>query len=45
LRNSRQFDGLRDHPEFAALLAQAQNGRERALAVYRNAGGERLLGV
>jgi non-specific serine/threonine protein kinase len=42
---SRQFDGLRNHPEFETLLAQAKEGRERALVVYRNAGGERLLGV
>ena len=45
LMTSRQFDGLRNHPEFEALLAQAKEGRERALLVYREAGGERLLGV
>jgi eukaryotic-like serine/threonine-protein kinase len=45
MANSRQFAGLRNHAEFEALLAQAKEGRERALIVYRNAGGERLLGV
>ena len=45
LMNSRAFDGLRNDAEFEALVAQAQEGRERALLVYRNAGGERLLGA
>ena len=45
LTNSRQFDGVRDHPEFEKLLAQAKQGRERALRAYRDAGGERMLGV
>ena len=45
LTNSRQFDGLRNRPEFEALLAAAKQGRERALVVYREAGGERLLGL
>ncbi len=45
LMNSRQFDGLRSRPEFEALLAQATHGRERARIAYRDAGGERLLGV
>ncbi len=45
LANSRQFDALRSHPEFQSLLAQANVGRARALAAYRDAGGERLLGL
>jgi serine/threonine protein kinase/tetratricopeptide (TPR) repeat protein len=45
LTNSRQFDGLRNRPEFEALLAAAKQGRERSLVVYREAGGERLLGL
>jgi tetratricopeptide (TPR) repeat protein len=45
LMNSRPFDGLRSHPEFEALVVQATQGRERALTVYRDAGGERLLGL
>jgi hypothetical protein len=39
-----QFDGLRSDPGFEAVLAQAESGRERALAAFRDAGGERLLG-
>jgi hypothetical protein len=45
LTRSRQFDALRGHPAFQALLAEAEAGRERALAAFREAGGERLLGV
>jgi len=40
----RQFDGLRSEPAFQALLAAAESGRQRALAAFRAAGGERLLG-
>jgi hypothetical protein len=39
-----QFDALRNTPEFAALLKEAAAGREHALAAFRAAGGERLLG-
>jgi tetratricopeptide (TPR) repeat protein len=45
LMNSRQFDRLRNDREFQALVARASEGRERALIAYRDAGGERLLGV
>ena len=38
-----QFDALRDDPVFQALLADAEAGRERARAAFREAGGERLL--
>jgi serine/threonine-protein kinase len=38
-----QFDALRDDPAFQALLADAEAGRERARAAFREAGGERLL--
>jgi len=31
-------------PRFQALLARAQEGRDAALAAYREAGGEDLLG-
>jgi len=41
---SRHFDALRSLPAFGALLAQAETGRQRALAAFREAGGERLLG-
>ena len=40
-----QFDALRGEPRFAALLAQAEAGRARALAAFREAGGERLIGA
>jgi serine/threonine protein kinase/tetratricopeptide (TPR) repeat protein len=39
-----QFDALRHEPAFAALLADAEAGRQRALTAFREAGGERLLG-
>src|SRR6185503_9976096 len=43
LSGSRQFDALRDNPAFQAVLADAEAGRARALAAFREAGGERLL--
>jgi eukaryotic-like serine/threonine-protein kinase len=39
-----QFDALRGDPAFQAVLADAEAGRARALAAFREAGGERLLG-
>ena len=44
LEHSPHFDILRDDPAFQALLVDAQAGRDRALAAFREAGGERLLG-
>ena len=44
LRRARQFDPLRGTPGFEAMLAEADAGRARALAAFRDAGGERLLG-
>ncbi|HJZ73115.1 MAG TPA: protein kinase [Vicinamibacterales bacterium] len=38
-----QFDALRDLPTFQTLVADAEAGRERALAAFRAAGGELLL--
>ena len=38
-----QFDALRDDPVFQSLLADADAGRQRARAAFREAGGERLL--
>ena len=38
-----QFHALRSNPAFQALLADAEAGRERARAAFREAGGERLL--
>ena len=44
LHGSPHFDALRGHPEFQALLAEAEAGRAQAFAAFRQAGGERLLG-
>ena len=44
LRQGREFDELRGDPEFETLLAEAADGRDRAAAAFREAGGERLLG-
>jgi len=44
LSTSRAFDGVRDDPRFGALLARATEDRERALAAFRENGGERLIG-
>jgi len=44
LTGARQFDALRSDPAFQALLAEAEAGRQRALAAFRDGGGERLLG-
>jgi eukaryotic-like serine/threonine-protein kinase len=44
LSAARAFDGLRGDPTFAALLSEAEAGRQQALAAFREAGGERLLG-
>ena len=44
LSGSRHFDALRSDPGFQEVLALAEAGRERALAAFREAGGERLLG-
>jgi len=44
LAASRQFDAIRDQASFQSLLADAEAGRQRALAAFRSAGGERLLG-
>jgi hypothetical protein len=44
LARARQFDTLRADPRFQHVLAQAEAGRDRALATFRAAGGEQLLG-
>jgi len=44
LAGSRHFDALRGDPGFEEVLAMAEGGRDRALAAFREAGGERLLG-
>jgi tetratricopeptide (TPR) repeat protein len=44
LSASPQFDALRGDPTFQAIVADAEAGRAHALAVFRECGGERLLG-
>ena len=44
LASRPQFDALRNHPAFQGLLKDADAGRQRALAAFRDAGGERLVG-
>jgi serine/threonine protein kinase/tetratricopeptide (TPR) repeat protein len=44
LSASRSFDPLRSDPCFQAILEEAEMGRQQALAAFREAGGERLLG-
>jgi hypothetical protein len=45
LSESKQFDALRGRADFEAILADAEAGRRRALASFRDAGGDRLLGL
>ena len=45
LSGSRQFNALRNDPDFQAILADAEAGRRRALGAFRDGGGERLLGA
>jgi hypothetical protein len=44
LSNRPQFDALRNEPAFREVLALAEAGQKRALAAFREGGGERLLG-
>jgi serine/threonine protein kinase/tetratricopeptide (TPR) repeat protein len=44
LANRPQFNSIRHEPAFRAVLAQAEEGRRKALTAFRGAGGERLLG-
>jgi tetratricopeptide (TPR) repeat protein len=43
LAGASQFDPLRNTAEFQKLVAEAEAGRQRALAAFREAGGEVLL--
>jgi eukaryotic-like serine/threonine-protein kinase len=45
LATSRSFDAARNDPAFRQLLADAEAGRELALAAFRENGGEALLGL
>jgi tetratricopeptide (TPR) repeat protein len=44
LSGAPAFDGLRGDPAFQAVVSEAEAGRQQALAAFREAGGERLLG-
>ena len=44
LATRSQFDALRGRADFESLVADAEAGRQRARIVFRDAGGERLLG-
>jgi tetratricopeptide (TPR) repeat protein len=44
LERRRQFDALRGDPRFEEILAEAEAARQQALAAFRQAGGEQLLG-
>ena len=43
LATGPQFNGIRNEPAFRGVLAQAEEGRRKALTAFREAGGERLL--
>jgi eukaryotic-like serine/threonine-protein kinase len=45
LANAPAFDEIRGSAAFQALLGDAEAGRDRALAAFRDGGGERLLGA
>ena len=45
LKKARAFQPLRETSAFRALLAEAEARRDRALAAFREAGGDRLLGL
>jgi hypothetical protein len=44
LARSSQFDPIRNDATFQAVLRDAEAGRQKAMATFRAAGGERLLG-
>jgi serine/threonine protein kinase/tetratricopeptide (TPR) repeat protein len=44
LARARAFDALRHDASFQELQQEAEEGRRQALAAFREAGGERLLG-
>ena len=45
LKDDPWVETLRAEPGFGALLRRAEEGRRTALSAYREAGGEKLLGV
>jgi eukaryotic-like serine/threonine-protein kinase len=45
LTGSPHFDAVRGDPAFQRIVADAEAGRQRALAAFQDAGGERLIGL
>jgi eukaryotic-like serine/threonine-protein kinase len=45
LSRSPQFEPLQNNPAFVALLEEAEAGRQQTLTMFREAGGDRLLGM
>ena len=45
LSTSPQFEPLRGDPVFMALVDEAETGRRETLSAFREAGGQRLLGL
>ena len=45
LASATAFDAVRGTPQFQKILADAEAGRAQALEVFRQRGGERLLGA
>jgi len=45
LSRSPQFAPLQTTPAFVALLEEAEAGRQQSFTKFKEAGGERLLGV
>jgi tetratricopeptide (TPR) repeat protein len=45
LSRSPQFAPLQNHPAFVALVEEAEAGRQQSFTKFKEAGGERLLGV
>jgi serine/threonine protein kinase/tetratricopeptide (TPR) repeat protein len=45
LRGAPQFDALRGDPRFQEILVKAEESRRQALVSFREAGGEKLLGL
>jgi hypothetical protein len=44
MARSAMFAEVRDTPEFQSVLADAEAGRAQAMVVFRQRGGEQLLG-
>ena len=45
LTTHRAFDAVRQDPLFLTIVSEAETGRNQSFAAFREAGGQRLLGV